>query len=214
VEERPVSSGKSWRRRQAQKTRGGRGSQCEAWRAPRIIGGSPGSGFGSSSSPSWMTRGGGKKTVPRVLARPFPLSFFASGLQHAEQISYSLPSISFCRQCLASPQRSQVIMGSPRSSSRWFVALHFVSAGERLLPHCTPQGCARREDGGLKPAATRQSEEHSQEWLCYKCEEGFLDCAGRRVRRCERGRKSRPASLGMTGRGWAHGYGTTEVVPS
>jgi len=88
-----------------------------------MIGGSPGSGFGSSSSPSWMTRGGGKKTVSRVLARPFPVSFFASGFQHTEQISYSLPSISFCRQSLVSPQRSQVIMGSPRSSPGWFVAL-------------------------------------------------------------------------------------------
>jgi len=31
----------------------------------------------------------------------------------------------------------------------------------------------------------------------YKSEERFLDCAGRRVRRSERGRKSRPAPLGM-----------------
>jgi len=34
-----------------------------------------------------------------------------------------------------------------------------------------------------------------------KCEERFLDCAGRRFRRSENGRKSRPAPLGMTPRG-------------
>jgi hypothetical protein len=60
-------------------------------------------------------RGGGSKTISRLIARPFPLSFCANGFQHSEQISYSLPSISFCRQSLASPQRSQIIMDFPRN---------------------------------------------------------------------------------------------------
>src|SRR5438445_13205046 len=44
-------------------------------------------------------------------------------------------------------------------------------------------------------------------------EERFLDCAGRRVRRSERGGKSRPAPLGMT-LVCVRGYGTAEAVPS
>jgi hypothetical protein len=80
--------------------------------APQIFGGSPGR---SSSSCSLTSLGGGNKTISRSIARPFPLSFCANAFQHSEQISYPLPSISFCRQSLASPQRSQVIMDfSPR----------------------------------------------------------------------------------------------------
>src|SRR5260221_12120372 len=71
--------------------------------APQIFGGSPGR---SSSSCSLTALGGGNKTISRLIARPFPLSFCANGFQHSEQISYSFPSISFCRQSLASPQRS------------------------------------------------------------------------------------------------------------
>src|SRR5713226_3848154 len=87
--------------------------------APQILGGSPGSGPGSSSS---TALGGGNKTVSRI-ARPFPLSFCANGFQHSEQILYSLPSMSFCRQSFASPQRSQIIMDSPPESRRNGTAL-------------------------------------------------------------------------------------------
>lgn len=86
-------------------------TQYRASRAPQILGGLPGSG-GSSSSLSLGLRGG-NNTVSRTL-RPFPLSFCARAFQHSLQMSYSLPSISFARQSLASPQRSQVIMGSSR----------------------------------------------------------------------------------------------------
>src|SRR6266404_5598739 len=77
---------------------------------PQILGGSPGSASGSTFSRSLTTLGGGKNTVSRLFTLPFPLSFCANGFQHSEQISYSLPSISFCRQSFASPQRSQIIM--------------------------------------------------------------------------------------------------------
>src|SRR6266480_7957878 len=82
--------------------------------APQILGGSPGSGPCSSSSRSLITLGGGKNTVSRFFTLPFPLSFCANGFQHSEQMSYSLPSISFCRQSFATPQRSQIIMDFPR----------------------------------------------------------------------------------------------------
>src|SRR6266478_4216027 len=81
--------------------------QKDGHAAPQIFGGSPGR---SSSSCSSTALGGGNKTISRLIARPFPLSFCANGFQHSEQISYSLPSISFCRQSLASPHRSQIIM--------------------------------------------------------------------------------------------------------
>src|SRR6266550_545916 len=80
---------------------------------PQILGGSPGSGPGSSSSRSLTILGAGRNTVSRFFTLPLPLSFCANGFQHSEQISYSLPSISFSRQSLASPQRSQIIMDSP-----------------------------------------------------------------------------------------------------
>jgi hypothetical protein len=76
---------------------------------PQIFGGSPGSGS-SSFSRCVKAPGAGKNTVSRSFFRPFPLSLWAKGFQHSEQISYSLPSISFCRQFFASPQRSQIIM--------------------------------------------------------------------------------------------------------
>src|SRR5215471_10258315 len=63
--------------------------------APQITGGSPGRGRGSSSSRS--SNGlGGKNTVSRCFSLPFPFSFCVKESQHSEQISYSLPSISFC----------------------------------------------------------------------------------------------------------------------
>src|SRR5712664_1719162 len=86
--------------------------------APQIFGGSPGR---SSSSCSSTALGGGNKTISRLIARPFPLSFCANGFQHSEQISYSLPSISFCRQSLVPPHRSQIIIDFPRN----FVATLF-----------------------------------------------------------------------------------------
>src|SRR5215470_6610736 len=80
---------------------------------PQIFGGPPGSGFGSSSSRSLTGLGGDRNTNSRFFALPFPFSLCASGVQQSEQISYSLPSISFCRQSFVSPQRSQIIIDSP-----------------------------------------------------------------------------------------------------
>src|SRR6266568_3308519 len=91
--------------------------QCGRCPPPQILGGSPGSGPGSSSSCSLIILGAGKNTVSRFFTLPFPLSFCANGFQHSEQISYSLPSISFSKQSFASPQRSQVIMDFPPCNS-------------------------------------------------------------------------------------------------
>src|SRR6266852_8255806 len=101
--------------------------------APQILGGSPGSGPGSSSS---TALGGGNKTVSRI-ARPFPLSFCANGFQHSEQILYSLPSMSFCRQSFASPQRSQIIMDFPR---KLFAAVLHSSPISDCCLHSTKLG--------------------------------------------------------------------------
>ena len=81
--------------------------------APQIFGVSPGSGSGGSSCPSFAALGGGSNTISRFTVLPLPLSFCASGSQHWAQISYSLPSISFCRQSFTSPHRSQTIIDSP-----------------------------------------------------------------------------------------------------
>ena len=72
-----------------------RGSRryCTLSSPHKIFGGSPG-GFDSGRSGSGVS--GGRNTCSRfLLTRPFPVSFSASGFQHWEQISYSLPSISF-----------------------------------------------------------------------------------------------------------------------
>src|SRR5215469_6855779 len=61
-------------------------AQCTLSEVPRIFGGCPGCGFGSSSSRS-LIGGVGRKMASRFFALPFPLSFGANGLQHSEQIS-------------------------------------------------------------------------------------------------------------------------------
>jgi hypothetical protein len=85
-----------------------------------------------------------------------------------------------------------------------------TEAKRRAQPGLAVPQKAREEEGRAEARPLqRQSEEHSQDWLCHKCEERFmeqntldaaeyLDCAGRGVRRSKRGRKSRPAALGMT----------------
>jgi hypothetical protein len=87
--------------------------ECALCPSPQIFGGSPGSGSGSSISRSLICLGGGRNTVSRSFGLPFPLSLSASGVQHSEQMSYSLPSISFCKQFFVSPQRSQIIISFP-----------------------------------------------------------------------------------------------------
>jgi hypothetical protein len=79
----------------------------ESCLAPQIFGGSPEGGFGSSSSRSVI--GAGRNTISRSFALPFPSNFCAREFQHPEQISYSLPSISFVRQSFGFPHRSQII---------------------------------------------------------------------------------------------------------
>src|SRR6266571_1192885 len=86
---------------------------CTLPASPQIVGGFPGSGFGCCGSGSFM--GGGRKTVSRsFLTRPLPFSFAASGFQHSKQMSYSLPSICFCKHSFGCPHRSQTIMISSR----------------------------------------------------------------------------------------------------
>ena len=59
------------------------------------------------SSSRSFTLNGGRSTISRLLfTLPFPLSFSANALQHWEQMSYSLPSISFWRHSLAWLHRS------------------------------------------------------------------------------------------------------------
>jgi hypothetical protein len=79
--------------------------------APQIFGGFPGDGSGSSVSGSLV--GAGKNTISRSLALPLPLNFCAREFQHSEQISYSRPSISFCRQFFGFAHKSQIITEHP-----------------------------------------------------------------------------------------------------
>jgi len=85
---------------------------CRQADSPTIFGGSPGDGLDSGASGSFCS--GGKKIISRsfFLALPFPFSFSASGFQQSEQISYTMPSMSFCEHSLAWPHRSQRIMVS------------------------------------------------------------------------------------------------------
>jgi hypothetical protein len=51
---------------------------------------------------------GGRTTGSRLLLTlPFPFNLAARDSQHSAQMSYSLPSMSFCRHSLACSQRSQ-----------------------------------------------------------------------------------------------------------
>ena len=73
----------------------------------RIPGRESGSVGGKDRGPLQFTLSGGRSTISRLLfTLPFPLSFSANALQHWEQMSYSLPSISFWRHSLAWLHRS------------------------------------------------------------------------------------------------------------
>jgi len=132
-----------------------RADQCARSAAPQIFGGSPGSGFGSSSSRSLAGIGGGRNTVSRFFVLPFPFSPCANGVQHSEQISYSLPSISFWRQSFVSPQRSQIIMDPPPETRGNFSL--FIPASIRTTcshPHSTLHA---RIDARMAPRGARIS---------------------------------------------------------
>src|SRR5262249_34243941 len=82
---------------------------------PQIFGGSPGTGFASGGSGSFV---GGRNTVSRsFFTRPLPFSFSAIGFQQSAQMSYSRPSICLGEHSLDWPQRSQAIMLLPPIAS-------------------------------------------------------------------------------------------------
>src|SRR5579864_8619809 len=95
---------------------------------PQILGGSIG-GFVCGFSGSIVN--GGRNTGSLFFILPLPVSFAARDSQHGPQMSYSLPSISFCRHSFAWPQRSQVITGPPLSNYNRRIAL----PAEPVLPN-------------------------------------------------------------------------------